>query len=67
MTQRTQPPGAALGPHAEPVNEALNSLAAGNVMANPFGTKGMGGGTTLGPVLTWGYICGTNVHQEVAD
>ncbi len=33
MTQRTQPPGAALGPHAEPVNEALNSLAAGNVMA----------------------------------
>ncbi len=33
MTQRTQPPGAALGPHAEPVNDALNSLAAGNVMA----------------------------------
>ncbi len=38
--------------------------AAGNVMANPFGTKGVGGGTTLGPVLTWGYICGLNVHWE---
>ena len=38
--------------------------AAGNVMANPFGTKGVGGGTTLGPVLTWGYICGLNVHRE---
>jgi 3-oxosteroid 1-dehydrogenase len=38
--------------------------AAGNVMANPFGTKGVGGGTTLGPVLTWGYICGLNVDRE---
>ncbi len=40
--------------------------AAGNVMANPFGTKGVGGGTTLGPVLTWGYICGVYAHQEGA-
>lgn len=39
--------------------------AAGNVMANPFGTKGVGGGTTLGPCLTWGYICGLHAHQEV--
>jgi len=38
--------------------------AAGNVMANPFGTKAVGAGTTLGPCLTWGYICGLNAHQE---
>ena len=38
--------------------------AAGNVMANPFGTKAVGAGTTLGPCLTWGYICGVHAHQE---
>ena len=32
--------------------------AAGNVMANSFGSKGVGAGTTLGPCLTWGYIAG---------
>ena len=35
--------------------------AAGNAMANPFGSKGIGAGTTLGPCLTWGYICGRDV------
>jgi 3-oxosteroid 1-dehydrogenase len=30
---------------------------AGNAMANPIGSKGVGAGTTLGPCLTWGYIC----------
>lgn len=39
--------------------------AAGNTMANPFGTKGMGGGTTIGPVLTWGFIAGKNVIQGI--
>lgn len=34
--------------------------AAGNVMANCFGSKGVGAGTTLGPCLTWGYIAGVN-------
>lgn len=39
--------------------EVIHGLyAAGNVMANPFGTKAAGAGTTLGPCLTWGYICG---------
>lgn len=37
--------------------------AAGNVMANPFGTRGVGAGTTLGPCLTWGYICGNSVSD----
>ena len=31
--------------------------AAGNVMANPFGTRAVGTGTTIGPCLTWGFIC----------
>ena len=31
---------------------------AGLAMANPIGTKAVGAGTTLGPCLTWGYICG---------
>ncbi len=34
--------------------------AAGNAMANSFGSKGVGAGTTLGPCLTWGYIAGLN-------
>jgi len=34
--------------------------AAGNVMANSFGSKGVGAGTTLGPCLTWGYIAALN-------
>ena len=38
--------------------------AAGNVMANPFGSKGLGAGTTLGPCLTWGHICGLNLSGE---
>ncbi len=44
--------------------EVIGGLyAAGNVMANPFGTKAVGAGTTLGPCLTWGYICGLNVNR----
>ena len=58
------------GPRTNPKGQVVNEdeevipglYAAGNVMANPFGTKGMGGGTTIGPVMTWGYICGLNVH-----
>lgn len=40
--------------------------AAGNVMANPFGSKGVGTGTTIGPCLTWGYICGLSLLRENA-
>jgi 3-oxosteroid 1-dehydrogenase len=32
--------------------------AAGNAMANPIGTRAVGAGTTIGPCMTWGYICG---------
>ena len=37
---------------------------AGNAMANPFGTRAVGSGTTIGPCLTWGYICGLNIMRE---
>ena len=37
---------------------------AGIAMANPIGTKAVGAGTTIGPCLTWGYICGRNVLRE---
>ncbi|MEM7404940.1 MAG: FAD-dependent oxidoreductase [Pseudomonadota bacterium] len=30
---------------------------AGVAMANPIGTRNVGAGTTLGPCMTWGYIC----------
>jgi len=39
---------------------------AGIAMANPIGTKAVGAGTTIGPCLTWGYICGRNVTRENA-
>ncbi|MEK9754535.1 MAG: FAD-dependent oxidoreductase [Rhodospirillaceae bacterium] len=40
--------------------------AAGNVMANSFGSKGVGAGTTLGPCLTWGYIAGRDVAASLS-
>ena len=39
--------------------------AAGNVMANPIGSKGLGASTTLGPCLTWGHICGLNLAKTL--
>ena len=39
-------------------------FAAGNVMANCFGSVGVGAGTTLGPCLTWGYIAGLNASMR---
>ena len=37
---------------------------AGVAMANPIGTKAVGAGTTIGPCLTWGYICGQGLLRE---
>lgn len=39
---------------------------AGIAMANPIDTKAVGAGTTIGPCLTWCYICGQNVLRENA-
>ena len=60
------------GPRTNAQGQVLNQegsvihglYAAGNVMANPFGSKGMGASTTLGPCLTWGHICGLNLTTE---
>ncbi len=40
---------------------------AGNAMANPIGAKAVGAGTTLGPCLTWGYICGRSALQQTTS
>ena len=37
---------------------------AGVTMANPIGSKAVGAGTTIGPCLAWGYICGKNLLRE---
>ena len=38
--------------------------AAGLAMANPFGTRAVGAGTTLGPNLTWGFIAAETLLRE---
>jgi len=38
--------------------------AAGLAMANPIGTRAVGPGTTIGPNLTWGYICGSSLLSD---
>lgn len=51
-----------------PDGSAIEGLyAAGNVMANSFGSKGVGAGTTLGPCLTWGYIAGRDAGTRSSD
>lgn len=37
---------------------------AGVAMANPIGTRAVGAGTTLGPCLTWGYICAKSLLRS---
>ncbi len=38
--------------------------AAGLSMANPIGTRAVGPGTTIGPNLTWGFICAESLLTE---
>lgn len=33
----------------------------GVAMASPIGTRAVGAGTTIGPNMTWGYICGRSL------
>lgn len=34
---------------------------AGVAMANPIGTRAVGAGTTIGPNMTWGFICAQDI------
>lgn len=38
---------------------------AGVAMANPIGTRAVGPGTTIGPCLTWGYICAQALSESL--
>jgi len=38
--------------------------ASGLSMANPIGTRAVGPGTTIGPNLTWGFICGSALLSD---
>lgn len=53
--------GARTNEHGQVLREDGSIIAglycAGNAMANPIGTRALGAGTTIGPCLTWGYIC----------
>lgn len=40
---------------------------AGAAMANPIGTRAVSAGTTLGPNLTWGFICGSSLLAAQAE
>lgn len=40
---------------------------AGNAMANPIGTRSVAAGTTIGPHMTWGYICARSMSERAAD
>ena len=51
---RTNSKGQALRPDGSVIP---GLYAAGLAMANPIGTRALGAGTTLGPNLTWGFIC----------
>lgn len=39
-------------------------FCAGVAMANPIGTRGVGTGTTIGPCMAFGYICGLRLAQR---
>lgn len=40
--------------------------AAGLAMANSIGTRALGAGTTIGPNLTWGFICAETLMKQNA-
>ncbi len=60
--------GARTNPHGQVLRDDGTVIpglyAAGLAMANPIGTRAVGAGTTLGPNLTWGYICANTILDE---
>jgi len=61
---RTNEKAEVLRPDGRPIQ---GLYAAGNVMANCFGSKAIGAGSTLGPCLTWGYIAALNAVAPASD
>lgn len=57
---RTTPGGQVVDVAGRPIS---GLYAAGNAMANPFGSRAVGTGTTIGPVLTWGFICAESLAR----
>lgn len=51
---RTNERGQVLRPDGSVI---IGLYCAGNAMANPIGTRSVGAGTTIGPHMTWGYVC----------
>jgi len=55
----------ARGQVLRPDGSVISGLyAAGLAMANPIGTRAVGPGTTIGPNLTWGFICGESLVKD---
>lgn len=62
---RTNERGQALRPDGSVIP---GLYCAGNVMANPVGTRTPSQvGTTLGPYMTWGFICGRSITRDNRD
>ncbi|MGK3122785.1 FAD-dependent oxidoreductase [Candidatus Pantoea formicae] len=55
---RTDASGNVLHRDGQPI---AGLYCAGVAMANPIGTRAVSAGTTLGPNLTWGFICGSSL------
>lgn len=61
------------GPRTDPGGRVLRTdgsvikglYCAGNAMANPIGTRAVGAGTTIGPCMTWGFICASSAVSEI--
>jgi 3-oxosteroid 1-dehydrogenase len=59
---RTNERGQALRPDGSVI---AGLYCAGNVMANPVGTRTPSQvGTTLGPYMTWGFVCGQAIARD---
>lgn len=59
MSTKGGPRTDAMGRVLRPDGRILPGLfCAGVAMANPIGTRAVGAGTTIGPNMLWGYVCG---------
>lgn len=58
---RTNDKGQVLRPDSSVI---AGLYAAGLAMANPIGTRAVGAGTTIGPNMTWGFICAETLLQQ---